>query len=236
MIKASKRSLTIGHPLINYFDSITEQKSSSAKGEISLLSGLPSNYDEAYCISEKALEIIRADCLNPSLHGYASSSGIEPLKQEIAKMYGRGHLASHNILVVNNAHIALFFALIAVCKEGDSIAVPDVGYPFFENLAPALGVTLCRYKIRLDKDCQIDLESLAEAVTAHKAKLVYVVNPNNPTGSVFSKAHLSEVYKACERLDTLILADEVYYGQAVGPFTSFADVYEGHPVLIAAGS
>ncbi len=103
--------------------------------------------------------------------------------------------------------MGLFYALIATCRDGDCIAVPDIGYPIFDKLAPGTGVNLCTYRLRADSNYEVDLASLEEAVRQHRAKLVYVVNPSNPQGSVFSKAHVQDLYKLSQRLGTLILAD-----------------------------
>ena len=54
-----------------------------------------------------------------------------------------------------------------------------------------------------------------EAAVNPKTRLVYVSNPNNPTGSTLSSAAMDRIVRRCEEMDALLLADEVYLGAEI---------------------
>lgn len=84
--------------------------------------------------------------------------------------------------------MALLTLLQAITDEGDNILVPEIGYPFYEYLGPAYGVEVRKYKLLKDKNWEIDLEH-AKTLIDQKTQFMFVINPSNPCGSVFSKDH-----------------------------------------------
>jgi len=52
------------------------------------------------------------------------------------------------------------YALWAACDPGSNILVPEIGYPFYNSIAPAYGVEVRKYKLLQDKNWEIDLEDL----------------------------------------------------------------------------
>lgn len=65
--------------------------------------------------------------------------------------------------------------------------VPELGYPFFHSLCPAYKRHAIPYKFKAN--FEIDLEKLSTQVT-DKTTFIYVINPSNPAGSVFSVKHM----------------------------------------------
>lgn len=60
-----------------------------------------------------------------------------------------------------------------------------MGYPFFTDVCPALGVKAVSYKLRKDKNFEIDLED-AQKLVNEKTQFIFVINPTNPMGTVFT--------------------------------------------------
>ncbi len=60
-----------------------------------------------------------------------------------------------------------------------------MGYPFFTDVCPAIGVKAVPYKLRKDKNFEIDLEHAATLVNEH-TQFMFVINPSNPMGTIFS--------------------------------------------------
>ena len=85
--------------------------------------------------------------------------------------------------------MGLLSIFMAFTNEGDEVLVPEIGYPFYQDLCPALGRKAVPYKLKKDSNFEIDLEHVASLIT-DKTSFMYVINPTNPMGTVFSKAHM----------------------------------------------
>jgi tyrosine aminotransferase len=68
-----------------------------------------------------------------------------------------------------------------------------------------------KYKLNPDKDWEIDIEELNRLLDQN-TKFLFVINPSNPCGSVFSREHVNDIVTWAEKHCILIVADEVYYG------------------------
>lgn len=68
-----------------------------------------------------------------------------------------------------------------------------------------------KYRLLKEKTFEIDLEHL-KSLADDKTKFVYIVNPSNPMGSVFSKQHLQDLLNVVNQIKAIIVADEVYHG------------------------
>lgn len=68
-------------------------------------------------------------------------------------------------------------------------------------------------------------------------KFIYIVNPSNPMGSIFSKQHLLDLLKVTEELKIVVVADEVYHGMEFekGTFHSIGHLTEETPVVTLCG-
>jgi len=75
----------------------------------------------------------------------------------------------------------------------------------------SLGAKVNCFHLRIDHDWEPDWEEFERAVTP-KTRLVYVSNPNNPSGSVLSLDAMQRIVRRCEQVGAYLLADEVYLG------------------------
>jgi aspartate/methionine/tyrosine aminotransferase len=71
-----------------------------------------------------------------------------------------------------------------------------------------------RFRLRIDQDWEPDWEEFEQAVNS-KTRLVYVSNPNNPTGSVLTPDAMERIVRRCEQVGARLLADEVYLGAEI---------------------
>src|ERR1700675_767600 len=95
-----------------------------------------------------------------------------------------------------------------LCDE-DEVLTTDAAFIGFQVLARSRGIT---YRTVPYRDWHYDLPALAAAIT-EKTKIIYLANPNNPTGTIFSKHEFDEFYKHVpERV--LIILDEAYFEYA----------------------
>lgn len=95
-----------------------------------------------------------------------------------------------------------------LCDE-DEVLTTDAAFIGFQVLARSRGV---RYRTVPYRDWRYDLEALSGQINEH-TKIIYLANPNNPTGTIFSRAEFEDFYrKVPERV--LIILDEAYYEYA----------------------
>src|SRR5260370_4374965 len=95
-----------------------------------------------------------------------------------------------------------------LCDE-DEVLTTEACFGGFQVLARTRGVA---YRTVPYRDWHYDLEALAKAITEH-TKIIYLANPNNPTGTIFTRPEFDEFYRHVpERV--LILLDEAYFEYA----------------------
>ena len=94
-----------------------------------------------------------------------------------------------DVHITHGVNKGLLSVLMALTNEGDEVLVPEIGYTFYKDLCPATGRKAIAYKLNKEKNYEIDLEHAASLITERTA-FIYVINPANPLGTVFSKAHM----------------------------------------------
>ena len=105
------------------------------------------------------------------------------------------------------------FIFRLLCDPGDEVLVPAPSYPLFEFLASIQDVKLISYPLLYDHGWQLDLHSLAGAVTA-RTRAILVVHPNNPTGSFVKPVEMELLDALCRERRLALVADEVFLDYA----------------------
>ena len=156
------------------------------------------------------------------------SIGVEEARKSIIKHFGGGkNIHPSDVIITSGVNMGLLYCLEGICNPGENILVPETGYPFYDQLAPSRGVEVRKYKLFKEKNFEIDLEHL-KSLADENTKFIFVVNPSNPMGSVFSKQHILDILSVANELKTLIVADEVYHGMTFNAedFHSFGHLTE----------
>lgn len=143
---------------------------------------------------------------------YTSNLGDMGLREQIAKkLYYQNNIPckAENIMVSVGLSEAIFDALMAVLDPGDEILVPDPVWMNYVNVPKVLGAVPVSYTLKEENGYQMDLEEIREKIT-DKTKVLVLVTPNNPTGSMLSRETLEGLAKIAIEKDIVIFADEVY--------------------------
>ncbi len=144
--------------------------------------------------------------------GYSQGNGTPELRTELSKMYPGTTI--DNIEVTNGTSEANFIVCLNLLKDGDEFALQVPNYMQLWGVPRSLGSRVNRFRLRAEADWEPDWEEFEAAVNP-KTRLVYVSNPNNPTGSTLSSAAMDRIVRRCEEMDALLLADEVYLGAEI---------------------
>ncbi len=144
--------------------------------------------------------------------GYSQGDGTPELKKHLARIYPGAKPG--NIEVTNGTSEANYLVALSQIRQGDGFAFQVPNYMQLWGVPPACGATVSTFSLRPERDWEPDWEEFERAVN-RKTRMVYVSNPNNPTGSILSEEAMRRIVRRCEEMDAWLLADEVYLGSEI---------------------
>jgi aspartate/methionine/tyrosine aminotransferase len=164
--------------------------------------------------------------------GYSQSNGTIELRERIAALYG-GATADH-VEVTNGTSEANYLIALSQLRPGDIVAMQLPNYMQMPGVARSLGAEVRSFHLRTDRGCEPDWDEFDHAVTP-ATRLLYLSNPNNPTGSVLSDDAMARIAARCEQTGTWLLADEVYLGAEIGRARTKSFWGMGERVIVTSG-
>jgi aspartate/methionine/tyrosine aminotransferase len=144
--------------------------------------------------------------------GYSQSNGTIPLRETLAAQYPCA--TPDHIEVTNGTSEANYLLALALLEPGDEVAFEVPNYMQYGGLPESLGAKVNTFRLRIDRDWEPDWEEFERAVTP-RTRLVYLSNPNNPSGSVLSGEAMRRIVDRCDAAGAWLLADEVYQGAEI---------------------
>ena len=144
--------------------------------------------------------------------GYSQSNGTVALREKLAAIYAGTSI--DQIEVTNGTSEANYLIALSQLKPGDEVAMEVPNYMQMPGVARSLGATVRTFRLRQDTGWEPDWDEFERAVTSN-TRLLYLSNPNNPTGAVLSDAAMARIVRRCEDTGTWLLADEVYLGAEI---------------------
>jgi aspartate/methionine/tyrosine aminotransferase len=144
--------------------------------------------------------------------GYSQSNGTVELRERIAANYP-GARRDH-IEVTNGTSEANYLVALSLLRTGDDFAMEVPNYMQMPGVARSLGATVRTFRLVQDREWEPDWDEFERAVTPH-TELLYLSNPNNPTGAVLSDEAMKRIVARCEATGTWLLSDEVYLGAEI---------------------
>jgi len=164
---------------------------------------------------------------------YPQVNGTELLRERIAATY-TPQPRTDEILVTVGAAEANALVCQTLLEPGDRVTVIEPGYRQVRGIAENLGCAVDVVELRADDGWSLDPDALRAAVGPH-TKLVCVVNPNNPTGTVLSADARTALLDAVDTNGAWLLADEVYRGSEHDGVET-ESFWRAHPRAIAVNS
>lgn len=143
-------------------------------------------------------------------NGYADSLGIKPAVDAIRRhAEHNGFQNIQSIFVCYGSGEAIDSCLTALVNPGDNVLTPSPEYPLYGAVLAKLGATPNAYDLDESNGWQPDLADLESKVNA-RTKAILLINPNNPTGAVYSRKTLEAIAEIARRHNLMIFADEIY--------------------------
>jgi alanine-synthesizing transaminase len=154
---------------------------------------------------------------------YGPSAGIQPAREAVADEYTRNGfpISPDRVFITAGTSEGIELTLSAVIDQDDEVLVPMPTYPLYTAVLAKLDATTKYYRLDPSRGWMPDLDHLESLVTPSTRALV-IIDPNNPTGAVYSTDTRRALIDFAERHGLLILADEVYgdlgFEGAVDPY------------------
>lgn len=148
----------------------------------------------------------------PTSQGYSTSKGIIPARRAIVTRYELEdfpHFDVNDVYLGNGVSELITMTTQALLNDGDEVLIPAPDYPLWTAATSLAGGTPVHYLCDEEDDWNPSIEDIRAKVT-EKTKAIVVINPNNPTGAVYSRKVLQRIVDVAREYNLLILADEIY--------------------------
>ena len=151
-----------------------------------------------------------AKAMRDNRNGYAPSSGIPEAVDAIRNEAQRkGIRAITHVYVTTGASEGIDLALAALADAGDNVLTPSPGYPLYTAVLARLGVENRAYYLDEANDWQPDVEDIADKID-ERTRAIVLINPNNPTGSLYTRETLERIVEIAIERNIVIFSDEIY--------------------------
>ncbi|WP_217271573.1 MULTISPECIES: aminotransferase class I/II-fold pyridoxal phosphate-dependent enzyme [Psychrobacter] len=159
-------------------------------------------------------EILRDVAMNlPDATGYSDSQGIFSARKAVLQYYqAKGLLSAvdvRDVYLGNGVSELIVMTMQALMNDGDEVLIPMPDYPLWTAAANLAGGTAVHYRCNEEDNWHPDIEDIKSKITS-KTKGIVVINPNNPTGSLYSDDLLKQIIQVAKEHDLIIMADEIY--------------------------
>ncbi|MDN5893715.1 MAG: pyridoxal phosphate-dependent aminotransferase [Nocardioides sp.] len=162
----------------------------------------------------EAPEAVVADMVHhlPDAQGYSDSRGIWSARTAVAQYYqSRGLQEAHvdDVFIGNGVSELISMVLQTFVDDGNEILVPAPDYPLWTGAVSLSGGTPVHYLCDEENGWNPDLEDIESKITENTHAIV-IINPNNPTGAVYSEDTVKAMVDIARRHDLVIFSDEIY--------------------------
>lgn len=158
-------------------------------------------------------EIVRDVILNlPSAQGYCESKGLFSARKAIVQHYqaqGIYDVDIEDVYIGNGVSELIMMAMQGLLNTADEILIPSPDYPLWTAAANLAGGKAVHYRCDEEADWFPDLDDIKSKISSRTRGIV-LINPNNPTGAVYSKELLLQVVELCREHNLILFADEIY--------------------------
>ncbi|MGI9290751.1 MAG: aminotransferase class I/II-fold pyridoxal phosphate-dependent enzyme [Gammaproteobacteria bacterium] len=188
----------------------------------------------AHEMERQGYEIISLNIGNPGLFGfrtpetmrmamienlrtseaYCHQKGIFPAREAVVmQQQERGvmDVSAEEVFIGNGVSELIDLTLRALLNVGDEVLIPSPDYPLWTAAVTLNGGNPVHYPCPPDNNFEPDLDVLRSLVTP-KTRAIVVINPNNPTGAVYSRATLEAMVAIAEENGLVVFSDEIYDG------------------------
>jgi alanine-synthesizing transaminase len=149
----------------------------------------------------------------PDAQGYSDSKGIISARRAVVTRYEQvpafPRLDVEDVYLGNGVSELITMTLQALLGPGDQVLMPAPGYPLWAASTSLAGGTPVNYLCDETQGWSPDIADLESRITK-RTKAIVMINPNNPTGAVYTREVLAQIAQVAHKHQLLLLADEIY--------------------------
>lgn len=189
-------------------------------------------YHEAMRMQAQGIDVLKLNTGNPAAFGfplpesirraiegnearavpYCDFQGMPEAREAIAR-YSRSKgidgVESGDIFIGNGVSEVVNFALMPLLNPGDEVLIPTPNYSLWSNTVLLAGAKPVYYRCDESSGWNPDVRDLCSKVTA-KTRAMVIINPNNPTGALYSTDILKQMLQVAREHDLIVFSDEIY--------------------------
>ena len=143
---------------------------------------------------------------------YGNSQGMADYLKKLSAYYHRCGLdiGSDEIIVTTGGSEAIIFAMTIICEPGDEIMVFEPFYTNYNGFAVQAGIRLVPVTTHAEDGFHLPSKEIIEKKKTDKTRGILYCNPNNPTGTIYTREELNNLKQLALENNLFLLADEVY--------------------------
>ncbi|GAA1080351.1 pyridoxal phosphate-dependent aminotransferase [Tsukamurella spumae] len=149
----------------------------------------------------------------PVSQGYSESQGIASARRAVVTRYEEvqdfPYFDIGDVYLGNGVSELITMTLQALLNNGDEVLIPAPDYPLWTAMTSLAGGTPVHYLCDEENGWNPSVEDIEARITP-RTKAIVVINPNNPTGAVYSRETLQQIVEVARKHSLLVLADEIY--------------------------
>ena len=148
----------------------------------------------------------------PTAQGYCDSKGLYSARKAVVHYYQTKNVMDvgvNDVYIGNGVSELITMSMQALLNDGDEILIPAPDYPLWTAAATLAGGAVRHYLCDEEAGWFPDLDDIRAKISP-KTKAIVIINPNNPTGAVYSKELLLEIAEIARQHNLIIFADEIY--------------------------
>ncbi len=143
-------------------------------------------------------------------NGYAPSQGVKEALEAIRGEAARKGISTvQDVFVTTGVSETVDLCLMALLNPGEDLLTPSPDYPLYSAVLAKMGMRLNTYDLNEEDGWQPDLDDIKRKITSRTRGIV-LINPNNPTGAVCTRAMLKSIAELARQHNLVIFADEIY--------------------------
>jgi alanine-synthesizing transaminase len=150
--------------------------------------------------------------LLPTAQGYSDAQGIYSARVAVMQYYqqkGIENIAIEDVYLGNGVSELITMAMQALLNSGDEVLIPAPDYPLWTAAVNLSSGTAVHYVCDEKADWFPDIDDIKSKLTSN-TKAIVLINPNNPTGAVYSPALLQQIVELAREHSLVIFSDEIY--------------------------
>lgn len=148
----------------------------------------------------------------PRSQGYADANGLYAARVAVMQYYQQRAIKNiriDDVFIGNGVSELIVMAMQALLNNGDEVLLPSPDYPLWTAAVSLSSGTPVHYRCDEQSGWFPDIDDIKSKITAN-TKAIVIINPNNPTGAVYSKELLNQIISVARENGLMVFSDEIY--------------------------